>query len=104
MKIFPATSRERWSLLLFPFRAYIVVGPLFFFFWDLATSGHRFRTDYCAVANLILSGFICCLFVFTAAGLVLFFARRRADAITNFAFALLVFTIFLLWSPMGASS
>jgi hypothetical protein len=104
MKIFPATSKERWGLLLFPFRAYIVVGPLFFFFWDLGTSGHRMRGAYAATATVIGFGFLGCLVAFITAGLVLFFSGRRSSAITNFALAILVFVILFLWSPICASS
>src|ERR1051325_10078526 len=104
MKFFPANKQERWMLLIFPFKTYVVLAPVFFFVWDTATEGYRFRGARETAATIIAFGDIFCLFIFVVAGLILLVARWRNVTITTFLVALATFIMLIFWLPMCATA
>ena len=104
MNFFPTNSRDRWLLLLFPFKAYVFLAPAFFAVWNHATYGNRFRTDYSAAAGVIALGYFGCVLAFACACIILFLIKWQKDAFTAVFFAFLSFIISLLYLPMSAQS
>lgn len=103
MRALPSNRREWLAFLLFPFKAYVVIAPIFFFVWDAATAGHRMRGVRAHVAAGIGSGYLICLLVFAITALIQVIARRRDAALTSFLFAVAIVVILYFWLPMCAT-
>jgi hypothetical protein len=104
MNIFPTSIRERWLLLLFPFKAYVFIAPILFFIWDKMTAGHQFRGAYEIAFTTLVFGFIGCLLAFICAGPILFWIGWRRYAFTCAIYAVVTFIILLMWLPMLAQA
>jgi hypothetical protein len=102
MRVLPA-NRESWfGLLLYPFKAFVVIGPLCFFIW-LALHGpvKGARTE---AGVPVVVGLLLCIPVFILAALIQFIAHRRTAAIVSLGFAVAAFLILWFWAlPMSAS-
>lgn len=85
MKFFPATKHDRYSLLLFPFNAYVVLAPFLAITFDLVFGPHG-RVPYSVAQEvaqryaLLLYGYIGCI-----AALLLGAATLRDRAIRRSA-------------------
>jgi len=107
MQTNPHSKHDWLRRMTFPFKAYLVVAPVIFFTWDVATGGSRgghhgvIRADFAAV---ILSGFLVCFLGFLIAALVQFIAHRRDVARVSLLFAGVAFVICYFWLPMLAHS
>ncbi len=104
MNFLPTTARDRWLLLLFPFKAYVFVAPIFFSIWNDLTAEHRIRGEYETTATTIAFGFIGCLLTFIFAGPILFWIGWRKNAFTCAIYAVAIFMILLKWLPMCAQA
>jgi hypothetical protein len=91
MKIFPTTSDERWHLLLFLFKAYVLIAPICFLVWDLATSERRFRGAREEAMGIVAMGYGICFLIFVIMGLFFCFLRKIDFAADAFLFGILVF-------------
>jgi len=104
MNFFPTSRRDRWLLLLFPFKAYVFVAPIWFYIWNELTTALRIRGAYEAAAAAIAFGYIGCLLTFLFAGPILFWIGWRKNAFTCPIYALATFMILLKWLPMCAQT
>ena len=105
MRALPA-NRDAWfGLLLFPFKAFVVIGPLFFFTWLVLTEGHRVSGARTEVGGPVVVGLLLCIPVFIIAAIIQFTVHRRAAALVSLGYALAAFLILLLWAlPMTATA
>lgn len=105
MKVLPA-NRDAWfALLLFPFMAFVLVGPLCFFVWLALTEEPRGHWGANAEAALpVAVGLLVCIPVFILAAMIQFIARRRSAAVESLGFGLMAIVILWFWIlPMSAS-
>lgn len=107
MQTEPHSKHDWLRRVTFPFKAYLVVAPVTFFTWDVATGGSRgghhgvIRADF---AGVILWGFLVCILGFLIAALVQFIAHRRDVARTSLIFAGITFGISLFWVSLLSHS
>jgi uncharacterized membrane protein len=103
MHALPA-NRESWfGLLLFPFKAFVVIGPVCFWIW-LAVNGPA-RGARTEAGGAVVVGLVVCIPVFIVAALIQVIARRRHAALVSLGFALAAFLILWFWAlPMSATS
>ena len=91
MRIFPTTSNERWALLLLPFKAYILIAPVCFVVWELATSERRFRGAREVAMAIVATGYGVCFLALVILGLLFCFLRKIDVAAGAFIFVALAF-------------
>jgi hypothetical protein len=97
MKRLPANSEVWISLVSFPFKAYLVVAPLLFLFWQQFQSDAYPRGVRADFARYIDGGFIVCIGFFLVAATVQFWIRKRGAALQSFLYAVAFFAARLLW-------
>jgi O-antigen/teichoic acid export membrane protein len=100
MNFFPHTKQEWLSHLLFPFRAYVVIVPI----WAVIQRYETFyvREEQMRAAGLILAGYAICVLVFIFAAVIQFIAHQRRSAWTSIAFAVGSFITLYFMLPMFA--
>ena len=103
MRILP-TDRKWSSLVLLPFKAYMVVAPFCLFFLKLATDGHRTKYGLADAAAIVLLGYLLCSVVFVLVAVILFFTHRREYVAENILLAGVALLIALLFSSLCAVS
>ena len=104
MHLIPHTRQEWLRLLVFPFRAFVLVAPAGLFIWLSATEGHRIRGARGEAALPVALGLMICVGVLLVAALVEFIARRRDAALVNVGFATAAFLVSVAWVlPMCAN-
>ncbi|HWC61032.1 MAG TPA: hypothetical protein VHC44_15160 [Verrucomicrobiae bacterium] len=91
MNFFPTSRRDRWLLLLFPFKTYVFVAPAFFLIWDIVSSGHRFPGERRMAMDSISACYIMCFLVFATTTLLLCIFLKFDLALTTGILALLSF-------------
>jgi hypothetical protein len=103
MRVLPA-NREAWfELLLFPFKAFVVAGPVCFWIW-LAVNG-PVKGARTGAGGPVVLGLLVCIPTFLLAALIQFIARRQRAASVSLGFALAAFIILWFWAlPMSATS
>ncbi|HXC99180.1 MAG TPA: hypothetical protein VN048_07550 [Verrucomicrobiae bacterium] len=100
MRLFPLSSREKWGLLLFPFKAYVIIVPV----WALVLKAEPFyvRAELLQATNCVLEGYALCVPVFILAALIQFLKRQKFTAATSLMFGMATFIILLFLLPMCA--
>jgi hypothetical protein len=98
MHILPASRQAWFSLLLFPFRVYVVIVPIWFCLVITDADRPRFGLENSA-GYLLLVYAICILFFFLAA-VVQFVAHWRRAALTSIAFAVGSAVVFAILLPV----
>jgi hypothetical protein len=91
MNFFPTTTRDRWLLLLFPFKAYVFAAPACYLVWELATTEHPIRGGREEAMGMVAFGYMACFLVFAIAGVLGIFLRRTGIAVSAAMFALFAF-------------
>ena len=90
MRIIPTSSQAWATLLLFPFKAYSVLGVIAFFVWD--TLYHHYDSHaweiYGHIGGFILVGYNLSALVLIIGGLIQKFVMKSKAASTSFAFGL----------------
>ena len=104
MRVLPSNRSDWLRLLLFPFKAYLVLGLACLFVWEVATSGHRPRGARVEAAFPVVLGYLLCIVVFGFVALIQFSVRRRSSALTSGLFALAAFLIYHFLLPWCASA
>jgi hypothetical protein len=100
MNFFPHTKQEWLSHLLIPFRAYVVIVPI----WAVIQKQETFyvREAQMKATGFILAGYAICILVFILVALIQFIAHQRRSAWTSVAFAVGSFIALLFLLPMFA--
>lgn len=104
MRVIP-TERDGWfTVLLFPFKAYLPLGIICLFIWREATAGHGVRGGLAAATNPVVCGYMLCTLVFLLVAGFRFATHRRHLVAETLLFAAVAFTIALLLLPWCATS
>jgi len=100
MNILPASRQEWLSFLLFPFKAYAVIVPI----WLLISTHESFyvRDAQTEATEYILAGYALCVLVFFFAALIQFFTHYRRAALMSIIFAAATFIVLAFLLPMCA--
>jgi hypothetical protein len=67
MNFFPVRLRDRWLLLLLPFKVYVFIAPVCYLLWELVTSGQRVRGAREEAFGIVAGGYLCCFMAFMVA-------------------------------------
>jgi hypothetical protein len=101
MSFLPASKREWLNLLLFPFKVYVIIIPI----WSMIQTQEAFfvREAQMKATDYILASYAASIFIFIFSAIIQFIAhhRRSAGESALFAVAALLALVFLLL-PMFA--
>lgn len=98
MRVLPASKQERFSLLLIPFKVYVIIVPVWFIF--VTTDADNPRFGLAEPAGYLLLAYVICIPFFILAALIQFVARWRRAALTSIAFALAAVMFFAILLPV----
>ena len=100
MRILPASKQEWFSLLLFPFKVYVIIVPIWFIY--SATEVPNVRYGLAGQSSYVLVAYAICIPFFFLAALIQFVARWRRPAVTSIVFALTAVILFMVMLPAVA--
>ena len=98
MHVLPKSKQQWFNFVLFPFKAYIIIAPLYV--WHVVSQEAVVRYSQAGVMSYILAAYAICIPFFVLASIIQFVARWRRLALTSFAFAAVTIMVFAILLPV----
>ena len=96
MSNLPESKQDWFSLLLLPFKAYVIIAPIWVFY--STSDSYVVRVGLRESSSYVLVAYAICVPFFLLAALIQLSARQRRAAFTSIAFGLGTFVVLvILW-------
>jgi hypothetical protein len=84
MRVFPSSGEEKLDFLLFPFKVYVIIIPIWAFLMKQAP--FSVRSPAITLTQWVLVGYALCVLVLIVGGVIQLLTKRRRPAAINLLF------------------